>query len=129
MTSVYFVYGILAEKQLEIRENGEFYSDPDFNIPEGIKQYDLDYENSEGIDGIIFGVEISKLDCHYWGAMEMSQVGEVTQEMKSKLKKFIELNKNIPTIKDCEPENFISIIYGEEPKLWCVLKSERVRRV
>ena len=126
MTCVYFVYGILTEKQMEIRENGEFYSCPDFNIPEGIEQYKLDYENSEGIDGIIFGVEISRLDCHYWGAMEMSQVGEVTQEMKSKVNKFIELNKNIPTIKDCDKEYFTSIIDGEEPKLWCVLKSERV---
>lgn len=126
MTSVYFVYGILTEKQMEIRENGEFYSYPDFNIPEGIKQYDIDYENSEGINGIIFGVEISMLDCHYWGAMEMSRVGEVTQEMKSKVTKFIELNKNIPTIKDSDPDDYISIINGEEPKLWCVLKSERV---
>ena len=67
MTQVYFVYGICAEKQMEVKDNGEFYSYPEFNMPKGIKRYDLDYENSEGIDGIIFGVELTSLNCHYWG--------------------------------------------------------------
>ena len=57
--------------------------------------------------------------------MEMSKVGEVTQEMKDLVNKFIELNKDIPTIKDCDPEDRCSVFDGDEPKLWCVLKSER----
>ena len=124
MTAVYFVYGICTEKQMEIKDSSDYYSYPTFNMPKGIKRYKIDYENSEEIDGVIFGVELASLNCHYCGAMEMSKVGEVTQEMKDLVKKFIELNKDIPTIKDCKPENFISVFDGEEPKLWCILKSE-----
>ena len=126
MTEVYFVYGICTEKQMKIGKDGnEYYSYPVFNTPKGINRYELDYENSEEIDGVIFGVEIASLNCHYWGAMEMSKVGEVTQEMKDLVNKFIKLNKDIPTIKDCKPEDFTSVFDGAEPKLWCVLKSER----
>ena len=127
MTEVYFVCGICTEKQMEIGKNGgEYYSYPTFNTPKGIKCYELDYENSENIDGVIFGVELASLNCHYSGAREMSKVGEVTQEMKDLVKKFIELNKDVPTIKNCKPEDFTSVFDGSEPKLWCVLKSERV---
>lgn len=125
MPEVYFVYGICTEQQMEIKNGSEYYSYPTFNTPKGINYYEIDYENSENIDGVIFGVKLESLNCHYSGAIEMSKVGEVTQEMKDLVGEFIELNKDVPIIKDCKPEDFISVFYGSEPKLWCVLKSSR----
>ena len=86
--SVSIIYGVfcsyIEEKILEsIIEKA-------CNYDKEIKTYDVDFENSEDLNGTIIGIKIKELDAQYTGAMDITKIeSKVTDEIKNKINNMV----------------------------------------
>ena len=112
-TRVYFVYGVAIHRTFDTEGKNETtvdYVNPKGN--NGIKLYNIDFENSNNFDGSIVGLELSNLNCHYSGAMELGNLKPTTEQIKA-LKEYLE----------CEGNEEIK---HKIPNVYSILLSERI---